>query len=67
MWRREKWGGEGGRGEGEGVVPRSAEPLWLSKPGTGTGSRGGKVRMKEMRDADSAEPLRLSKAGPELG
>ena len=34
--RREKWGGEGGRGEGEGVVPRSAEPLWLSKPGTGT-------------------------------
>ena len=28
-----KWDGKVGRGEWEGVVPRSAEPLWLSKPG----------------------------------
>ena len=31
-----KMGRRGRKGEGEGVVPRSAEPLWLSKPGTGT-------------------------------
>ena len=28
---------------------------------------GGKVKMWESRDTDSAEPLWLSKAGPEVG
>ena len=32
-WRRAKWKGDGGRRDWKGVAPRSAKPLWLSKPG----------------------------------